>query len=746
MARLFPDPDVTSDAASSVVSVAVAANVYKPFDYLWPDRLGQAQPGVRVRVPFGRGNRKTLGVVVETDRLRGEHKLKAVAEVVDDKPRLTPALEELAQWITRYYLSPPGMVYSAMIPSVVGRRPPKTETVVYLDSEPEDWPKSLGLRQREVLDELFEARRQGVEPLPAEQLTHHSGSSRDTLRRLIQRELIRTETRERAPESLSEATGECPFELNDDQKTVLADVVSTLGKGFSVTLLHGVTGSGKTEIYLRAVQAVAEAGKQAILLVPEIALATQTLTRLAERLPRVVVLHSGLTAGQRATAYEQIRDGRAATVIGPRSAVFAPAERLGLIVVDEEHEGSYKQDTAPRYHGRDVAIKRASIEGVPVLLGSATPSLESLSNAGRGRYRMLKLPERILGLPMPKLEMVHLRNEVSHERIELIGKTLEGRMASVLDRDEQIILLMNRRGYANYVFCPSCRWQLECRDCSRAMVFHQALGLAMCHYCESTTGVPRTCPACSKKLILFGLGIQRIENELARKFPAAVVARMDSDTMTSPKQFHAVFESFAAGKTDILLGTQMVAKGLDFPRVTLVGVVSADTALAIPDFRSAERTFQLIVQVAGRAGRGESGGEVVVQTLHPTDPAIQFAVADDYEGFAAAELQMRTDARVPPACRLVRFVVRHTNANRAQDSAGKLRKVLGMSFEGDPSVRIVGPSRCGVFKIRKHFRFEINVYTARPNRVQDALAATMGDLAHTLGAEVVVDVDPISLM
>ena len=746
MPQLFENPDEPSDAGSSVVSVAVAANVYKPFDYLWPDRYGQARVGVRVRVPFGRGNRKTLGVVVETDRLKGELKLKAVAEVVDEKPRLTPALEELAAWITRYYMAPPGMVYAAMIPSVVGRSAPKTETVIYLDSEPEDWPKSLGLRQREVLDELFEAKRQRVEPLPAEQLTHQRGSSRDTLRRLMQRELIRTETRERAPESLSEATEECPFELNDDQQSVLADVLGALGESFGVTLLHGVTGSGKTEIYLRAVQAVADAGGQAIILVPEIALATQTLTRLAKRLPRVVVLHSGLTASQRATAYEQIRDGRAATVIGPRSAVFAPAEKLGLIVVDEEHEGSYKQDTAPRYHGRDVAIKRGSIEGVPVLLGSATPSLESLSNARRGRYRMLKLPRRILGLPMPKLEMVHLRDEVSHERIELIGKTLEGRMASVLDRHEQIILLMNRRGYANYVFCPSCRWQLECRDCSRAMVFHQALGLAMCHYCEATSGVPRTCPACGKKLILFGLGIQRIETELARKFPAAVVARMDSDTMTSPKQFRTVFESFAAGKTDILLGTQMVAKGLDFPRVTLVGVVSADTALAIPDFRSAERTFQLIVQVAGRAGRGESGGEVVVQTLHPTDPAIQFAVADDYEGFAAAELRMRSDAHVPPACRLVRFVVRHTNANRAQDVAGKLRRVLGMEFEGDPSVRMVGPSRCGVFKIRKHFRFEINVYTARASRVQDALAKSMGDLAHSLGAEVVVDVDPISLM
>ncbi len=746
MAELFPTPDEPATGDASVVAVAVAANVYKAFDYLWPAGLPAPRVGLRVRVPFGRGNRKTLGFVTAIDRPRGEMALKAVAEAVDREPRLTGKLRQLAQWMRRYYLAPEGMVYAAMIPSAVGRAVGKTETVVYLDSEPLDWPKSLGLRQREVLDELIEARRQGVEPLPAEQLSARSGGSRDTIRRLLQRELIRTEVRDRAPESLSEQTEPCPFELNEDQQVLLADVEATLGGGFSVTLLHGVTGSGKTEIYLRAAQSVVAAGKQAVLLVPEIALATQTLQRLARRLPRVVVLHSGLTQSQRATAYEQIRDGRAAVVIGPRSAVFAPAENLGLIVVDEEHEGSYKQDNAPRYHGRDVAIKRASIEGVPVLLGSATPSLESLANSRRGRYRMLRLPRRIRGLPMPELLLVPLHQDISRERIELIGKTLEGKMASALDRDEQIILLMNRRGYANYVFCPSCQWRLECRDCSRSMVFHQTLGLAVCHYCEATAGGPRTCPACEKKLVLFGLGIQRIEAELARKFPAAVVARMDSDTMTSPKQFRAVFDNFAAGKIDMLLGTQMVAKGLDFPRVTLVGIVSADTALAIPDFRSAERTFQLIVQVAGRAGRGSSGGQVVVQTLHPTDPAIQFAVADDYEGFVAQELEMRRSARVPPETRMVRFVVRHTNASRAADAAAKLRRYLGFLFEGDDRLRMLGPSKCGVFKIRKQFRFEINLYVDRPGLVQEALAGQMGDLSSEVGAEVVVDVDPINLI
>jgi len=746
MGRLFADSADADTGDASIVAVAVAANVYKTFDYLWPARLGPPAAGVRVRVPFGRGNRKTTGFVTEADRPRGDRALKAVAEVIDREPRLTDKLRQLADWMTRYYLAPAGMVLGAMVPSAVGQSPAATETAVRLDSEPEDWLSRLGARQREVLDELLEARRQGVDSLPLDRLAARGRGSRDAVRRLAQRGLVRTEVRPRAPESLSEATEPCPFELNDDQRRVLADVEASLNDGFGVTLLHGVTGSGKTEIYIRAAHAVVAAGRQAVLLVPEIALATQTLQRLARRLPRVVVLHSALTPAQRATAHEQIRDGRAAVVIGPRSAVFAPTPKLGLIVVDEEHEGSYKQDNAPRYHGRDVAIKRASLEAVPVLLGSATPSLESLDNARRGRFRLLTLPARIRGLPMPKLQLVELRKEIARERIELIGKTLEAKMASALDRDEQIILLMNRRGYANYVFCPSCRWQLECRDCSRAMVFHLAIGLAVCHYCESTAAVPRTCPACDKKLVVFGFGTERVDAELARKFPNAVVARMDSDTMTSPKQFRAVFDDFAAGTVDVLLGTQMVAKGLDFPRVTLVGIVSADTALAIPDFRAAERTFQLIVQVAGRAGRGAAGGEVVVQTLHPTDPAIQFAVHDDYEGFTTQELAMRRSVGVPPATRLVRFVVRHTNAVRAQDAADKLRRRLGLLLEGAGGVRLLGPSRCGVFKIRGQFRFEINAYCARPGQVQAALAEHMAALSSDVGAEVVVDVDPISLL
>ncbi len=729
-----------------VVGVSVAANVWGVYDYLWPAGWQAPQVGMRVRVPFGRGDRKTLGFVAEIARPPGKRKLKTAAELLDTESQLDENLLRLGEWMSRYYLAPPGMVLSAMIPAAVGKSAPRTETVAYLIAEKSDWPRSLGARQKRILDELYEARIQGIEPVPVEQLQAHAGGSRDTIRRLVRRELIRTKTRPQILKQLDEQTEPDPFDLNEDQKEVLSAVKTKLAGGFSVMLLHGVTASGKTEVYLRAIREVIAAGKQAILLVPEIALATQTLQRLAGRLERVAVLHSGLTAAQRAFYYEQIRDGHATTVIGPRSAIFAPARRLGLIIVDEEHESSYKQETVPRYHGRDVAVKRGSIEGVPVLLGSATPSLESLHNAQTGRYELLKLPRRIHSLPMPALKLVELRKEITPGRIELIGKTLGAKLAQTLDRSEQTILLMNRRGYASFVFCPSCKWQLQCEHCSRAMVFHRALSLAMCHYCQATAEVPRACPACGKKLILFGMGIQRIESELARKFPAAVVARMDSDTMSSPKQFSEVFDRFAAGDVDILLGTQMVAKGLDFPRVTLVGIVSADTALAIPDFRAAERTFQLIVQVAGRAGRAKRGGEVVVQTIHPSDPAIRFALKHDYAGFTAYELPQRESTGVPPFVRLVRFVVRHEKVARAEAGALALGKDLRRLFAGQGDVKIIGPMRAGVFKIRSRFRFEIDCYCPRPGHIQNVLLEKIPKLSAEVGAEIVIDADPASLL
>ncbi len=749
MGVLFEDKDSNVPASqpasqARVVGVAVAANVWESFDYAWPDALGEPQVGARVRVPFGRSNRKTLGFVVDTLRRAGRHKLKVVSEVIDREAQLDSQLFELGEWISRYYISPPGMTLAAMIPSAVGRHGPKNQTVVFLDSNRKDWPARLGLRQKKILDELYEARKQGIEPLTLEQLLSHSGASRDSFSRLSGRELVRTETHPVTLPELSDEDGGDSFELNSDQQKVLAELDGKLSGGFSASLLYGVTGSGKTEVYIRAIRKMIAAGKQTILLVPEIALTTQTLERLIQRLPRVAVLHSGLTDAQRAFYYQQILGGGASVVVGPRSAIFAPTRKLGLIIVDEEHEPTYKQDTTPRYHGRDVAVKRAALADVPIVLGSATPSLESLQNVKSDKYEMLRLPKRVRGLEMPKLQIVHLRRELQRGKIELIGRTLTQKMAAALDRSEQIILLMNRRGYASYVFCPKCKWEMVCEHCTRMMVFHQATQLAMCHYCQHTQTLLDYCPACKGKLLLFGMGIQRIEDELDRKFPEAKVARMDSDTMTSPKQFKKVFEEFSQGKLDILLGTQMVAKGLDFPRVSLVGVVSADTSLSIPDFRAAERTFQLIVQVAGRAGRAQVPGEVVVQTLHEEEPAIQFALNHDYDGFANYELNPRKQMHLPPFARMIRFVIRHEKIERAEEGAkmlaDRLRKLL------PDGVSMMGPMPAGVLKIRKQFRFQIMLMSARAGLVQQIISPRMAELTGHIPAEIITDVDPISLV
>ncbi|MCP4374755.1 MAG: primosomal protein N' [bacterium] len=753
MSRLFEEPEHTapdsdSDSGLTVVGVAVSANVWSDYDYIWPERFGTPQIGQRVRVSFGRGRRIITGVVVRTEGAADRRKLKVVSELIDTESLFDPARWELGQWISRYYLSPLGMTLAAMIPSAVGKHAPRTETVVYGQCGPKDVARTLGARQKRVLDELLEARRQGVEPLSLKALMHHSGASRNTISRLKARGLIRTESRPVQMDNLDSAELEPDTIVpNDQQQAVISKIESRLGAGFSAMLLHGVTGSGKTEVYIRAIRRVVAAGKQAIVLVPEIALATQTLQRLVRRLPRVAVLHSGLTDVQRAFYYQQIRDGHAAVVVGPRSAIFAPAVNLGLIVVDEEHESSYKQDTVPRYHGRDVAVMRASLEKVPIVLGSATPSLESLHNARQKRYELLTLPQRVRSLPMPTLRIVNLRQEINPRKVELIGRTLTQHLASTLDAGNQAILLMNRRGFASFVFCPHCKWELGCENCTRPMVFHQATEMMICHYCQHSTGLPDKCPACGGKLLLFGMGIQRVESELLRKFPEAKFARVDSDTMTSPKQFRKVFEDFSSGRSDILLGTQMVGKGLDFPRVSLVGILSADTSLHTFDFRSSERTFQLIVQVAGRAGRSDLPGRVIVQTLHPDEPAIVFARTHDYNGFSEVEMAQRAEANLPPHARMIRFIVRHVKANKAQAGAEELAKSLRVILPQD-RISIVGPGQAGIVKLRKMFRYEITItpLSGPPGWIQKLLYPQMAAISSQNPAEVVTDVDPMNLM
>jgi primosomal protein N' (replication factor Y) len=578
-----------------------------------------------------------------------------------------------------------------------------------------------------------------------------------------------------------------------------------MSAGFSVNLLHGVTGSGKTEVYLRCIREVVQRGKQAIVLVPEIALTPQTVRRFTARFRRVAILHSGLTATERHRFWQQISTGMADVVVGARSAIFAPLPRLGIIVVDEEHEASYKQDQVPRYHARDIAIKRGQLEDVPVLLGSATPSLETYARAndaggagagvrslagsrtdgaasakpqadGRAKpqaeepakaraddSRILVLPTRVRGLAMPHVEVVDMKVANRFRRgVHLISERLETLLKTTVAQGHQAILLLNRRGYSNFVYCVSCQSAIQCKYCDTTMTYHRAAGAHAkgatsaegvhtghlhCHYCLAVNPLPDKCPSCGMKLSLFGLGTQRVEEEIARKFPELKFARVDSDTMRSSKDYEQLLGRFARGEIQVLLGTQMIAKGLDYPNVTLVGVISGDTSLALPDFRAAERTFQLITQVAGRAGRGDSPGRVVLQTFMPDDPTIQAAIKQDFVGFARTELRHRREVGLPPFGRMVRIVLRDQDQEKlfkySEDLAAAVNEAA--RAEGD-AVQVKGPMPCAINRIAGYFRNQLVMTSPEAARLQRILARVRekGALAKT--ERIAVDVDPVSLL
>ncbi|MEM1447239.1 MAG: primosomal protein N', partial [Planctomycetota bacterium] len=499
-----------------------------------------------------------------------------------------------------------------------------------------------------------------------------------------------------------------------------------------------------------------------IVLVPEIALTPQTVGRFLARFPdgEVAVLHSGLTAAQRHAQWQRIRDGHARVVVGARSAIFAPLPAVGLIIVDEEHESSYKQDQLPRYHARDVAIKRAQLAGCPVILGSATPSLESYHNAKAGNFALIELPDRVPGAVLPKVELVDLAKERQERKgIHLLSQRLENAIRQNLEAGGQTILLLNRRGYANYIACPDhrCGWMMRCHHCDVTMVYHRSAalptgGVVRCHHCGAEQMLPQICPESGHKVTIFGLGTQRVEEELERKFPGLRLARMDADAMRTAKDYQQTLDTFASGRTDLLLGTQMIAKGLDVANVRLVGVVSADTSLNFPDFRASERTFQLIAQVAGRAGRGEHRGQVIVQSFNPDDPAIQLAAEHDYVGFATKELALRTETGLPPVGRMARIVLRDTddlaNKKRAHELAHALHQANDQLHLG---VRLRGPSVCPIARLADHHRQHIELIASPGNAnpaaaIQKLLTAVRNAGRLISDTHTAVDVDPVALL
>jgi primosomal protein N' (replication factor Y) len=536
--------------------------------------------------------------------------------------------------------------------------------------------------------------------------------------------------------------------LNPAQQAAFDQIrEAILTRQFRTFLLHGVTGSGKTEVYLTAIEAVLAQGRSALLLVPEIALtpamAGQFFFRFGDR---VAILHSAFTDVERTEQWRRIRSGKASVVVGTRSGVFAPVRDLGLIVVDEEHDGSYKQEETPRYNGRDVAVVRAQQAGACVVLGSATPSLESRYNIERGKYTLLELPGRVEERPMPLVELIDMRQEFLETRKQAtFSRKLVEAIGQRLENGEQTIVLLNRRGFSSFVACRACGERVECMNCSVTLTFHKRDRRLLCHYCGYAEKVPSVCPKCSSEHIYFmGLGSERVEEELHRDFPTARIARLDRDTVTGKRQYETILHDFREGNYDILVGTQMIAKGHDIPNVTLVGVVSADVGLGVPDFRAAERTFQLLTQVAGRAGRGSVPGIVLIQTINPDHYAVRIAAAQDYQAFYEKELAFRRMMRYPPFSAMANVLVRSEKKEMAMRLSSELAILLAPPPE---KLRIMGPAEAPVARVKNEYRYQFLIKAASRTALNELLQRIRSfALERKWGATaLVIDVDPLSL-
>ena len=743
-------------------------------------RGADLEVGRWVKVPLGRAGREVGGVVVATggrELLEGLDPRRVKPIIEPGRAALSMEQVELARWLARYYVCPLGLVIKAMLPGAVKKAVGhKTRRLV----RPTGVVPAEDMKQTPAVAKAWEyARSLPSEAWPIEpHLLARQAECANVgpVRKLIDAgllEIVEKHEVEAGVESWLEGVGERsePHALTDEQKAIVEGIGGTMGPGAiaSVHLVRGVTGSGKTEVYLQLISRVLEAGRGAIVLVPEIALTPQTVRRFCGRFgrERIAVIHSRLTGAQRHRTWSACAEGKARVLIGPRSAVLAPMAELGLIVVDEEHDSSYKQDSAPRYNGRDVAIKRGQLESACVVLGSATPSMESWHNALGERYRLWTLEDRVGGGKLPPVRIVDLAVE-RRERyrlegsrgasLDLIGPTLEAALRETLDRGSQAIVLLNRRGEAGYVGCASaaCGWSMRCDACDALMTAHrmpsgQARRFLRCHHCEAGQMVPDECPACGGKMVLLNAGTQHAEEELERRLGLRLgedLARVDSDSMHSHRSYFDVLDAFGAGRIRVLIGTQMIAKGLDYPNVGLVCVLNADTALVLPDFRARERTFQLISQVSGRAGRGDERqfgpAQVLVQTMHPGDPSIELAARHDYLGFAKQELKDRGAAGLPPARRLARIVVRHENAVRARTMADEAAAKLREAARG--KARVEGPGPCVLSRIAGRYRFEVRVIAGKAGDLIGVLNTVREHEDLTSDATFAIDVDPISLL
>ena len=739
----------------SYVRVIIDRAIHRELDYLVPETLSERiRVGSRVRVPFR--DKSALATVVATLEQSEAEGIRPIEAVVGDAPVLSEPLLELAKWMSAYYCCPLETVMRSLLPQVIRRAEIGWKKQLFvqparkIDNEEIEQLRRRAPRQAELLEAISRL----DAPISAAQLLRKMSLDNQTLRALVKRGFaeLREQAVARDPHGDEQFIATSNLELNEEQVLALKQIAEALDSAESARpiLLHGVTGSGKTEIYLQGIHATLARGRSAIVLVPEISLTPQTVERFkgrfAEAQDAVAVLHSHLSEGERHDEWHKIHSGRARIVIGARSAVFAPLKNLGLIIVDEEHETTYKQEEAPRYHARDVAVVRARIEKCVAVLGSATPSLESYHNATTGKYQLATLTQRVDQRQMPLMRIVDLRQERRKEKaIAILSEKLRGAIADRLEKREQTILFLNRRGFSTSLLCSNCGEARDCPNCSVALTFHRQVARLSCHLCGHTAAVPKKCPACGKDALIYaGFGTEKVEATVAQIFPSATVRRMDADSMTRKQAYRDTLLNFRAGKIDILVGTQMIAKGLHFPNVTLVGIINADLALHLPDFRAGERTFQLLTQVAGRAGRGETPGEVFVQTYTPFSPSIQFARHHDFAGYFQQELEFRERCDFPPFKHAILITVRSAHEGRAKLSAEtlvrRLKESLGSEF-------ILGDATpAPLEKLQGQFRFHILMRGTAIMRLSRLVRETLEKLPFPEDVAVAVDVDPYQLL
>ncbi len=741
----------------TIAEVAPVIPTSRTYSFTVPEALESSLTlGQRVMVPLGRRARLVQGFVVGVDRQTWDGTLRPIHSLVDDASFLTPHLIDLGREMSEHYACPLGQTLKAITPEAV-RRQRGLKTVRYVRAvrtleDLSETDRRISQKRRAVFDAL----KASPDPLPEELLLSKVDISRATLRLMAKQGDVEILKRKEVGEATAsdEPLIEPSYELNAEQRAALERVNAEIDAGrFFVTLLFGVSGSGKTEVYIHAIRRVIAAGRQAILLVPEIVLTTQLIQRLASRFANVAVNHSGLTDAQRSVIWREVAAGTRDVVIGTRSAVFAPCPNLGIICVDEEQETSFKNLQAPRFNVRDVAIMRAKQLNIPVVLGSATPSVETWYHSEhRADYQRVMIRNRVRQLPMPKVYVVDMHDEAAEQKKSVVLSRLMKRLlAETLLSGEQALLLINRRGFARRIYCPACRTRLSCPNCNVSLVVHTAIGRSICHYCRTRIVTPTVCPnvTCGEKLEQVGLGTQRVEDILAEAFPDARIQRVDSDTMRHRDEYRSMVDNFEARKIDILVGTQMIAKGLDFPFVSFVGVLEADGGTLATDFRVHERLFHLITQVAGRAGRADTCGRVVVQTTAPELPALQHALNHDYETFVAQELQARKRAGLPPFRRLARIVVADTREEKARHEAEALSEriretisVLSLEYAD-----VLGPNPCVLSRLRGKYRYDLLPRTLNASAMRRLMhELDQSGALRTKAQSTIIDVDPVAMM